>query len=251
MREARAVEPRTDTVVERRARQRQRTRFGRVEDEASERRNCVRASAIRTDELQVDRRVKDGGERVVPGDGRAAPARGVRTHGVGHVAEGVAARESGASGAGFELARRVRAGKASYCTDARNAQLRVGVSFWSVGVPWVADGASVDYEMAERGMDPRDREGAAKEPPTTKAARSYVPIPWEPERWDIGLPRELDEMMARRGVGIYPWAEDRPTEVPFYPWASDEGLLKSIAEADRAIPGRCHGNMCQHTGWRR
>ena len=62
-----------------------------------------------------------------------------------------------------------------------------------------------------------------------------MPIPWEKERWDIGLPRELDEIMARRGVGIYPWAEVPPSEVPFYRWESQEGLLKSIAEADRAL----------------
>ena len=49
------------------------------------------------------------------------------------------------------------------------------------------------------------------------------------------MPQELDEIMARRGVGIYPWEEVAPTEVPFYKWASQEGLLKSIAEADRAL----------------
>ena len=42
-------------------------------------------------------------------------------------------------------------------------------------------------------------------------------------------------MMAHQGVGIYPWEEIGPSEVPFYPWVSDEGLVKSIAEADRAI----------------
>ena len=84
-------------------------------------------------------------------------------------------------------------------------------------------------------MDPLDRKGAVQEPKTAKEARSYVPIPWEPERWDIGLPAELDLMMARRGVGIYPSVELGPTEVPFYKWANREGLWKSIAEADRAI----------------
>ena len=84
-------------------------------------------------------------------------------------------------------------------------------------------------------MDPADRSGAKAEPKSAKAARSYVDLPWRPERWDIGLPRELDEMMARRGVGIQPLSELGPTEVPFYPFASSEGLFKSIAEADRAI----------------
>ena len=84
-------------------------------------------------------------------------------------------------------------------------------------------------------MDPFDRTGAVQEPKSAKAARSYMPIPWEPERWDIGLPAELDQMMARRGVGAYPVVELGPSEVPFYPWASNEGLLESIVEADRAL----------------
>ena len=41
--------------------------------------------------------------------------------------------------------------------------------------------------------------------------------------------------MAKRGVGIYPWVEVPPTEVPFYRWESQEGLLKSITEADRGL----------------
>ena len=77
MREARAVEVRTDAAIKRLTRERQRTRLGRVEDEAAERRHRVRAGAIRADELQVDRRVDDGDERVVPFDGHAAPARRV------------------------------------------------------------------------------------------------------------------------------------------------------------------------------
>ncbi len=55
------------------------------------------------------------------------------------------------------------------------------------------------------------------EPKSAKAARrSYAPIPWEPERWDVGLPTEIDLIMARRGVGIYPVEELGPSEVPFY-----------------------------------
>ena len=41
--------------------------------------------------------------------------------------------------------------------------------------------------------------------------------------------------MAGAGVGIEPVEELGPTEVPFYKWASQEGLLKSIQEADRAL----------------
>ena len=56
-----------------------------------------------------------------------------------------------------------------------------------------------------------------------------------PERWDIGLPAELDEMRARHGVGIQVEVEPGGTEVPFYKFPSQEALLKSIVEADRAL----------------
>ena len=49
------------------------------------------------------------------------------------------------------------------------------------------------------------------------------------------MPAELDEIMARHGVGIHPVEEPGASEVPFYKWANEEGLLKSILEADRAI----------------
>ena len=137
--------------------------------------------------------------------------------------------------AGFELVRRIWSGSPAYCSGSVPASLAGGGSFWSIGVESAVGGQEVDYGALEAMMDPRDRTGAPKEPPTAKAGRSYVPIPWEKERWDVGLPHELDEIMARRGVGIYPWEEHPPTEVPFYKWANDEGLLKSIAEADRAI----------------
>ena len=136
---------------------------------------------------------------------------------------------------GFRCVRRVRRGVPGYATEVRDAYLGRGYSFWAAGVGVLPEVVKVDYVATEAGMDPLDRVGAPKEPPSAKAARSYVPIPWDKERWDIGLPRELDEIMARRGVGIEPWEEVAPTEVPFYKWASQEGLLKSIAEADRAL----------------
>lgn len=82
-----------------------------------------------------------------------------------------------------------------------------GGAFWSIGDANSQSLGAVDYALAEAAMDPRDRPGAPVEPSSAKFARSYMPIPWEKERWDIGLPHELDEIMARRGVGIYPWAE--------------------------------------------
>ena len=136
---------------------------------------------------------------------------------------------------GFELVRRVFRGEPSYATGEKGAQSSVPRSYWSCGEPVSEMGSAVDYDALEAHMDPFDRSGALQEPKSAKAARSYMPIPWERERWDVGLPEELDRIMAKRGVGIYPVEELGPTEVPFYRWASNEGLLKSILEADRAI----------------
>ena len=143
--------------------------------------------------------------------------------------------------AGFRLVRRVRRGSPAYAEEGRDAVMARGGAFWAIGDASSKSTGAVDYALAEAAMDPRDRPGAQTEPSSAKAARSYTPIPWEKERWDIGLPRELDEIMARRGVGIYPWAEVFPTEVPFYRWESQEGLLKSIHRGGpRAARGR-HG----------
>ena len=54
------------------------------------------AGTIAADELQVDRCVYVGLERVVASDGRAAPASRGGAHGRRHVPKGVAAREGGA-----------------------------------------------------------------------------------------------------------------------------------------------------------
>ena len=137
--------------------------------------------------------------------------------------------------AGFELVRRVRKGRAAYASGDAWAASSDPRSYWSIGEPATIGGQTFDYQAAERWMDPLDHEGAEQEPKSAKAARSYAPIPWEKGRWDIGLPHELDQMMAHHGVGIYPWEELGHSEVPFYPWANDVGLVKSIAEADRAI----------------
>lgn len=139
------------------------------------------------------------------------------------------------SAASFQLVRRVGRGAPAYASDERWGRSGDPRSYWAIGEEATEGGRPFDYQAAEAWMDPLDREGAEQEPKSAKAARSYAPIPWEKERWDIGLPAELDRMMARQGVGIYPWEELGPSEVPFYPWSSDEGLVKSIAEADRAI----------------
>ena len=136
---------------------------------------------------------------------------------------------------GFECVRRVMLGEPAYATGDQSARSRHPRSFWACGSRQVLKAEPVDYDALEAEMDPLDRTGAVQEPKTAKTARSYAPIPWEKERWDVGLPEELDRIMAKRGVGIYPVEELGPTEVPFYRWASNEGLLKSILEADRAI----------------
>ena len=74
VREARAIELRTNAAVKRGAREGQRARLGRVKDEAAERRHRVRARAVRADELQVDRLREGGDERVVAGNRHDAPA---------------------------------------------------------------------------------------------------------------------------------------------------------------------------------
>ena len=143
--------------------------------------------------------------------------------------------EGALSQLGFRLVRRVRRGRACYATDSSPARSEKASSFWALGEAVEVGGGPVDYAALEESMDPRDRTGGATEPKEAKAARSYMPIPWEPSRWDIGLPDEIDAMMARKGVGIHAWEETGFSEVPFYPFASDEGLLKSIQEADRAL----------------
>ena len=137
--------------------------------------------------------------------------------------------------AGFELVRRVARGSPAYASGSAPARSERPRSLWAIGEEQSEAGQRVDYGRVEEGMDPLDRRGAAQEPKTAKAARSYMPIPWQREQWDIGLPEELDEIMARHGLRIQPAFELGPSEVPFYRWPSREGLFESIVEADRAL----------------
>ena len=146
-----------------------------------------------------------------------------------------AVQEAALHQSGFKLVRRVRAGPAAYATANSSATMPRPCSYWAKGEVALEKADPVDYRRAELGMDPQDRPGGPSEPKTARVARSYMPIPWERERWDVGLPAEIDEIMARRGLGIYPTEEPGFSEVPFYKWANNEGLLKSIAEADRAL----------------
>ena len=137
--------------------------------------------------------------------------------------------------AGFEKVQRTLHGKHAYRTSEKDARCEFPFSFWSIGELVCSTGDPLDYSKLEEEMDPLDRTGAVVEPKSAKAARSYMPIPWEPTRWDIGLPDELNEAMAKNGVGIEPAVEPGGSEVPFYPFVSQEGLMKSIVEADRAL----------------
>ena len=136
---------------------------------------------------------------------------------------------------GFRFVRRVRRGSAAYASSSSPASLRRGSSFWSVGEEHEPGGSAVDYSALHPSMDPLDVPGAPQEPRSAKVARSFMPIKHEPRRWDIGLPSELNAMMAGEGVHIHAWREPGFSEVPFYPFASDEGLMRSIQEADRAL----------------
>ena len=68
MREARAVQLRADAAVERRARQRQRARLGRVEDETAERRHRAEMMNCRWRSATPSRKV----------DARCSPRRSTR-----------------------------------------------------------------------------------------------------------------------------------------------------------------------------
>ena len=78
--------------------------------------------------------------------------------------------------------------------SALRAFLGKASSFWAIGEVDMIGGCEVDYELAESGMDPLDRPGAVQEPKSAKAARSYMEIPWDKERWDVGLPEEVAQM---------------------------------------------------------
>ena len=143
--------------------------------------------------------------------------------------------ESTLSSMGFVFVRRSRRGEPTYACASHGASSSRPSSFWSVGEAADLGGAEVPYGLLAEAMDPDDRADAVTEPKSAKAARSYAPLPWQPERWDIGLPAELDAMMARQGVSIAPWQEPGFSEVPFYPFVNDEAVMKSVAEADRAL----------------
>ena len=92
----------------------------------------------------------------------------------------------------------------------------------------------LDHTAASEYMDPRDR-GEGVEPSSEKAARSWRPMAWEPERWrGKGLPPEVEALMTE-GARIEASEEVGFEEIPQYAWPTDESLAEGILEADRAL----------------
>ena len=92
----------------------------------------------------------------------------------------------------------------------------------------------LDHAQVREFMDPRDR-GEGVEASSEKAARSWRPMPHEPERWrGKGLPPEVESLMTE-GARIEMAEEAGFEEVPQYAWPSDEALVECILEADRAL----------------
>jgi hypothetical protein len=92
----------------------------------------------------------------------------------------------------------------------------------------------LDHAAVREHLDPRDR-GEGVEPSEEKAARSWRPMPHEPERWrGKGLPPAVEALMTE-GARIGVTEEVGFEEVPQYTWPTDEALAEGILEADRAL----------------
>ena len=92
----------------------------------------------------------------------------------------------------------------------------------------------LDHDAVREHLDPRDR-GEGAEPSSAKEARSWVPMPLQPERWrGKGLPPEVEALMTE-GARIDVAEEVGFEEVPQYRWPTDQALAEGILEADRAL----------------
>ena len=92
----------------------------------------------------------------------------------------------------------------------------------------------LDHAAVREHLDPRDR-GEGAEPGGEKAARSWRPMAWEPDRWrGKGLPPAVEALMTE-GAKIDVSEEVGFEEVPQYAWPTDEALAEGILEADRAL----------------
>ena len=138
--------------------------------------------------------------------------------------------------AGFVKVRETVRGAPAYASAEGPAAAWRALSVWSRGrVVDKSTTSRVDFEEAERHMDPRD---LVKDPQeaAAKALRSYMPIGVDAARWaGLQMADDLAEMMQREGARIVPEVEPGFAEHPFYPVRDNVGLMKSIVEVDRAL----------------
>ena len=136
---------------------------------------------------------------------------------------------------GFLLVREATDGVVSYADGDVRARLPGGRQWWRGGrVPVTVPAFQLDLSAAEAAMDLRDQ-GVPTEPAERRAMRSFLPVPWDPDRWiDTGLPAWVEAMM-RDGVRIRPEIEPPPADHPFYRWESGEAQMRAIMEADRHL----------------
>ena len=91
---------------------------------------------------------------------------------------------------------------------------------------------AVDFDLAERHMDPRDL-GVGVEPSVQKARRSYEHIPHDPELWrGKGLSPFVERLMTE-GHRIGGEVPDGFCEIGQYEWKSTEAQRIGGLEADR------------------
>ena len=138
---------------------------------------------------------------------------------------------------GFRQIRRTLTGAPAFEgeLDGSPARALQGSSWWVAGaLPELKPPPQLDLDRAEAAMDARDR-GQPSEPPERKEMRSFLPVPWDAERWTAaGLPESVQRMMSE-GVRIRPEIEPPMADHPFYRWESDEAHMRAIMEADRHL----------------
>ena len=136
---------------------------------------------------------------------------------------------------GFTRARVSKRGQPAYATATEVAHLLEPSEWWSAGERrGQPPSFKLDLDEAEKQMDPRDR-GEVKDDADAKRMRTFLPVDWDPSRWEnTGLPEWIETFM-KSGVVIEPVVEPPMADHPFYHWESDEHLLVAIQEADRHL----------------
>ena len=136
---------------------------------------------------------------------------------------------------GFSRVRVSKRGRPAYATATESATQAEPCEWWSAGERRSCPpGFKLNLEEAEAQMDPRDR-GELKDDVDAKRMRTFLPVEWDPGRWnDTGLP-EWIEVFMKSGVVIEPVVEPPMADHPFYHWETDTHLLMAIQEADRHL----------------